>query len=197
MEDNIERFLTEIAWAGVDWIHLFQIRTGGRREKMLPRLKWLCPVVLVGCLLTNLNSDCFENRPGKIRKDKRHKTVVVIATRYELVGQEIESRWGGEIFRTRPDRPWDPPSLLYNGYRVFSGVEASGAWRWPPIPSSTEVKERVELYLYSLSGPILGWTWPLTLESIFILQPTFFGTVPRITVHSVINRLNGHQSFWH
>jgi hypothetical protein len=22
---------------------------------------------------------------------------------------------GGEIFRTRPDRPWDPPSLLYNG----------------------------------------------------------------------------------
>jgi hypothetical protein len=28
---------------------------------------------------------------------------------------------GGEIFRTRPDRPWDPPSLLYNGYRVFPG----------------------------------------------------------------------------
>ena len=26
---------------------------------------------------------------------------------------------GGEIFRTCPDRPWGPPSLLYNGYRVF------------------------------------------------------------------------------
>ena len=26
---------------------------------------------------------------------------------------------GGEIFHTRPDRPWGPPSLLYNGYRVF------------------------------------------------------------------------------
>jgi hypothetical protein len=26
---------------------------------------------------------------------------------------------GGEIFRTRPDRPWGPPSLLYNEYRVF------------------------------------------------------------------------------
>jgi hypothetical protein len=25
----------------------------------------------------------------------------------------------GEIFRTCPDRPWGPPSLLYNGYRVF------------------------------------------------------------------------------
>jgi hypothetical protein len=28
---------------------------------------------------------------------------------------------GGEIFRTCPDRPWSPPSLLYNGYRVFPG----------------------------------------------------------------------------
>jgi len=24
---------------------------------------------------------------------------------------------GGESFRTRPDRPWGPLSLLYNGYR--------------------------------------------------------------------------------
>jgi len=28
---------------------------------------------------------------------------------------------GGEIFRTCPDRPWGPSSLLYNGYRVFPG----------------------------------------------------------------------------
>ena len=28
---------------------------------------------------------------------------------------------GGEIFRTCPDRPQDPPSFLYNGYRVFPG----------------------------------------------------------------------------
>ena len=69
---------------------------------------------------------------------------------------------GGEIFRTRPDRPWGPTSLLYNGYRVFPGVKAAGAWRWPPTPTSAEVKERVELYLYSPSGspwPVLGWTW--------------------------------------
>ena len=56
---------------------------------------------------------------------------------------------GGEIFRNRPDRPWGPPSLLCNGYRVFPGRKAAGAWRWPHIPSSAEVKERVELYLYS------------------------------------------------
>ena len=28
---------------------------------------------------------------------------------------------GGEIFRTCPGRPWGPPSLLCNGYRVFPG----------------------------------------------------------------------------
>jgi len=37
---------------------------------------------------------------------------VTIATGYGLDGPGIESRWG-EIFRTCPDRPWGPPSLLY------------------------------------------------------------------------------------
>jgi len=35
---------------------------------------------------------------------------------------------GGEIFRTRPDRPWGLPNLLYNGYRVFPAGKAVGAW---------------------------------------------------------------------
>jgi len=71
-----------------------------------------------------------------------------IATRYGLDGPGTESRWGGEICRTRPDRPWDPPSLLHNGYRVFTGVKRPGRDVDQP-PPSTEVKERVEIYLYS------------------------------------------------
>ena len=55
---------------------------------------------------------------------------------------------GGEIFRTRPDRPWGPPSLLYNKYWVFPGGKAAGAWPWLPNPSSAEVQDRVKLYLY-------------------------------------------------
>jgi hypothetical protein len=33
---------------------------------------------------------------------------------------------GDEDFGTRPDRPWGPPSLVYNGYRVPGG-KAAGA----------------------------------------------------------------------
>jgi len=51
---------------------------------------------------------------------------VVTATRYGLDGPGIESR-RGEIFRTHPDRPWSPPSLLYTGYRVFPRGKAAGA----------------------------------------------------------------------
>ena len=28
---------------------------------------------------------------------------------------------GVEIFRTSPDRPWGPPNVPYNGYRIFPG----------------------------------------------------------------------------
>jgi hypothetical protein len=73
---------------------------------------------------------------------------------------------GGEIFRISPDRLLGPPSLLYNGYLLFPVGKAAGAWRWPPTPSSAEVKERVELYHYSHSGsswPVLGWPLPLPL----------------------------------
>jgi hypothetical protein len=56
-------------------------------------------------------------------------SAVGIATHFRLDGRRIESRWGGEIFRTRADRPWDSPILLYNGYRVFRGGKAAGAWR--------------------------------------------------------------------
>ena len=52
----------------------------------------------------------------------------------------------GEIFRTRPDRPWGPPSLLYNGYRLsFPGVKRPGRGINHPPPSRAAVKERVEL----------------------------------------------------
>jgi hypothetical protein len=52
--------------------------------------------------------------------DRGPGSVVGIATGYGLDGLGIESQWG-EIFRTCPDRPRSPPSILYNGYWVFPG----------------------------------------------------------------------------
>jgi len=43
------------------------------------------------------------------------------------------------------------------GTGSFPEGKEAGAWRWPPTPSSAEVKVRVELYLYSPSGP----SWPV------------------------------------
>jgi len=66
---------------------------------------------------------------------------VGITTGYRLGGPGIESRLG-EILRTSPDRPWGPPSLLYNGYRVSpGGKERPGRDADPSPPSSAVVKK--------------------------------------------------------
>jgi len=80
---------------------------------------------------------------------------------------------GGEIFRICSDRPWGPPSLLYNRYRVFpGGKERPGRDPDPTPPSSAVGYERVELYLYSPYGPyglyrasvpVQGWPLPFIL----------------------------------
>jgi hypothetical protein len=41
---------------------------------------------------------------------------------------------GGEVFLTCPDRPWGPPSLVYNGYRVFPGVKSGRGVTLTPHP---------------------------------------------------------------
>ena len=88
----------------------------------------------------------------------RRDISVGIATRYGLYGPGIES-WGegvSEIFCTRPDRPFGPPSPLYYWRRFsFIGVkyEGHGVERTPS--SIAEVKEIVELYFFSPSGHVL------------------------------------------
>ena len=88
-----------------------------------------------------------------------------IVTRYGLDGPGIRVPVGGEIFSTHPDGSWGPPSVLYNGYQVsFPGVKRPGRGVNYPPPSSAEVKERVELYLFfpsGLSKPLLGQTLSL------------------------------------
>jgi hypothetical protein len=75
---------------------------------------------------------------------------VSIVTAYRLDGPGIESRWGARFSAPARPAPWGPPSLLYNGYRVFPGGKVRpGRDADPSPPSSVEVKNRVELYFYS------------------------------------------------
>jgi hypothetical protein len=69
--------------------------------------------------------DKFKTVPYEVRG---RDSLVGIATHYGL-GWTVRGSnpGGGEIFRSRPDRSWGPPSLLYNGYRVsFPGVKRPG-----------------------------------------------------------------------
>jgi len=56
----------------------------------------------------------------------------------------------GTRFSARPHRLWGPPSLLYNGYRVFPGDRGGrGVGLTPPPQSSAKILEIVELFIYS------------------------------------------------
>jgi len=86
------------------------------------------------------------------------QSVYRLATGWTVLGSNPVD---GEIFRTRPDRPWDPSSFLYNGYRAFHGLKRPRRGVDQSPPSSAEVKDTVPLYLYSPYGPswyVLGWT---------------------------------------
>ena len=72
------------------------------------RLAWLTLLLHTSCFI-----------PLLFTMGSRDSSVGIV-TRYGLEGPGIESRWD-EIFRTYPDRFRGPPSLLYNGYRVFHG----------------------------------------------------------------------------
>jgi hypothetical protein len=48
-----------------------------------------------------------------------------LATGWTVLGSN-SSR--SEVLPTRPDRPWGPLSLLYNGNQVFPGGKAPETW---------------------------------------------------------------------
>ena len=78
-------------------------------------------------------------------------SVVGIATAYGLDGPGIESRWGRDFpHLSRPAlRPTQPPVQWVPGLSRGGGKVRPGRDADPSSPSSAEVKDRVELYLYS------------------------------------------------
>ena len=66
---------------------------------------------------------------------------------------------GGVRFSARPDRPWGPPSLLYNGYRVFPGGKYGRS------------------VLLTLQPLLVSWSW----KSRAITLPNFWATTGSVT----------------
>jgi len=70
-------------------------------------------------------------------------TIIIIYPSYIMGGQgsSVVSHCGLEgpgitfcwrrNFSYHPDRTRSPPSFLCNGYQVFPGSKAAGAWCWP------------------------------------------------------------------
>jgi len=107
----------------------------------------------------------------------------------QIHAKTIESRWGRDF--THSSRlALGPAQTLYNEFRVFSGGKAPGTLRWTPTPSSAEVKERVQLYIYALSlslflsgpsWPVLGSMLPSHVFVSFMRQNTYCAQVSCVT----------------
>jgi len=87
-----------------------------------------------------------------------------IPTQYGLDGPEIESRWEARFSAPVQTGSGAHPASYTMGNRFFPGIKRPDRGVDHPLPSSAEVKERVELYLYSPSGPlwpVIWWLLPL------------------------------------
>ena len=95
---------------------------------------WHCgPQLAVSCCKVNpclTARGTFSVRPHCVGQNSS----VGIVTDYGL-DSPGSNPGGGWDYPHHPDRLWGPPSLLYNGYRVFPRGKVAGAWRWPPTPT--------------------------------------------------------------
>jgi len=75
----------------------------------------------------------------------------------------------GTRFSTRPNLPWTPPNLLYNGYRVFPGGKVRPGRAADHSPASSAAV--MEQYSYTSTHP-LGHTGPVTVSLYLIYLAT-------------------------
>jgi len=84
-------------------------------------------------------------------------SVVGIATGYELDGPGIEFWCGRDFLHLSRPRLGPTQPLIKWVPGLFPGVKRPRRVVDHPPPSSTEVKERVDIYLFYPSGP----SWPV------------------------------------
>jgi hypothetical protein len=88
---------------------------------------------------------------------------VGIVTHYRMGGLGIEFQWG----RNFPNPALGPTQYSIQQCKSFPGIRWPGRRADHPPTSRAEVKEKVELYLYSTSEPslpVLGRTLPVPIN---------------------------------
>ena len=83
---------------------------------------------------------------------------------------------------------------------LFPGCKVAGDWHWPPTPSSTEVKERSELYVHIYTPPLclhglLEWTLHYLIHSIHSFIHPFIYSFIHAFIRSFISRSFNRHSF--
>ena len=112
-----------------------------------------------------------------------------VETLYRLDGPGFEPQRGWDLL----PRPWGPPSLLYNGYRLsFPGVKRPGRGVNHPPPSSAEVKGRVAL----TSIPPQGLYFLLYFKHKITVYVKFLNVIGFRRGWTKLFRLLGYYSLW-
>ena len=97
---------------------------------------------------------------------RSRNSVVCIATRYGLDGSGHRIPVGARFSAPVQTGSEAHPAFYTMGTGSFQGIKRPGRGADHPPPSSAEVKESVQLYVYSPFGPlwpVLRWPLPLPL----------------------------------
>jgi len=99
-------------------------------------------------------------------------SLVGIATSYAVDGSGIGSRGRARFSSPVQKDPGAHPASYTMGIGSFPGLKRPECGVYHPPQSSSEGKERVELYLYSQSGP----SWPGIEWTLLFYLCTYYGS---------------------
>ena len=132
--------------------------------------------------------------------------IIIIIIIWAVVAQSVQrlvTAWkvrgsnsgGGEIFRACPDQPWDPPSLLYNAYRVFPGSKVGpgrGVEHPHYLAPCLKNSRSITLLLLWVIMPCSRVTFTFTLSLIIIIIMRKF-TYSSIQLYQLIQILTQNK----